>query len=217
MFTGLVERTGRLVALKAAGGGGGAIEVEASGWDRLLSVGESVAVQGACLTVVRASPSGAFACDLLQETLARTCLADKKPGARLNLERASRVGDALGGHIVTGHVDTVGKVRAVTRDGEDRVLQVECAAASLLEMISKGSVALDGVSLTLTRVESTWFQVNIIPHTWQVTSLGDLRRGDRVNIETDVLGKYARQASGAAYARSGGTLTLDQLRAAGFA
>jgi riboflavin synthase len=216
MFTGLIEKTGRLRALRSSGGAG-RIEVECSAWDRPLTIGQSVAVQGACLTVVQAT-SGGFACDLLQETVERTCLGDKKPRARLNLERATRLGEPLGGHIVTGHVDAVGRVRAVSRCGDDLVIQVECDPAWLAAMIPKGSVALDGVSLTLTKVEQTWFQVNIIPHTWQLTSLSDLRPGDRANIETDVLGKYVRKSSGAAYAKSAaGSLTMDDLLNAGFA
>jgi riboflavin synthase len=197
------------------GGAQAVIEVACSGWDRPLTVGESVAVQGACLTVVKAGARG-FACDVLAETLARTNLGEKRAGDRLNLERATRVGDALGGHIVSGHVDGTGRVRTIGRDGKDRVLQVACDRALLAGMIPKGSVAVDGVSLTISRLDAEWFQVNIIPHTWSATALGDLRTGQSVNLETDMLGKYASQAAGAVCAARG-TLSIDNLRDAGFA
>jgi riboflavin synthase len=214
MFTGLIERTGRLTAVRT-GGAQAVIEVACAGWAQPLTVGESVAVHGACLTVVKTSAQG-FACDVLAETLARTNLGAKRAGDRLNLERATRVGDTLGGHIVSGHVDGTGRVRTIGRDGKDRVLQVACGRALLAGMIPQGSVAVDGVSLTISRLNAEWFQVNIIPHTWSATALGDLRAGQSVNIETDMLGKYARQAAGAVCAARG-TLSIDNLRDAGFA
>ena len=183
------------------------------GWAAQLGPGDSVAVQGACLTVVDASGS-VFSVDVLKETLSRTCLGQKGRGALLNLERAMTLDRRLDGHLVTGHVDGKGQVRQVGNDSRgDRVVKIACEKALLAGMVSKGSVALDGISLTISNLESDYFQVSIIPHTWQQTSLQTLRVGNDVNIETDVIGKYVQRYISLG---QGGSKLLQQMSDAGF-
>lgn len=211
MFTGLVERTGTLRSLRTRGDAA-AVEIACEPWDIPLAVGESVAVQGACLTVVRADARG-FSCDVLRETLNKTSLGARQPGQLLNLERALRVGDRLGGHFVTGHVDGVGRIAGATSRGADRVLTVACAPELLGDIVPKGSIACDGVSLTIARLLEGAFEVHIIPHTWSHTSLSERRAGDAINIETDLIGKHVRRILGG---RAAGGVTEETLRAAGF-
>lgn len=212
MFTGLIQSTGRLARREIAGGSGRLL-VETGTWDPLPAIGESVAVQGVCLTLA-ALDRGKLQFDVLPETLQRTNLGQKRPGSLLNLERALRVGEAMGGHMVTGHVDGVGELSAIERTGNDWVLTISCADDLLRGMVAKGSVACDGISLTIVTVGPDRFTVDIIPHTWQHTNLPELRRGDSVNLETDVVGKYVRRYL---QGDAGGTrVTLDTLREAGF-
>ena len=191
----------------------GELSLRAGGWDRPLTPGESIAVAGACLTL--ASWAGdLLRFDALQETFARTHLGSRKPGDRVNLERALRLGDPLGGHYVTGHVDGTGRVRSVRREGRDAVLEIAAAAELMDGLVPKGSIAVDGVSLTVAALAADSFSVHIIPTTWERTTLPDLRAGDAVNLEADLLGKYARKALQAA--PSGRPVTMDSLRRAGF-
>jgi len=191
MFTGIVERMGRVARP-------GRRFIVDTGWEDLRP-GESVAVNGVCLTVVRA-PGGRAEFDVVRETMSRTNLGDLGRGDRVNLERALRVGDRLSGHIVQGHVDGTG---VVTRTGA--TLRVESPLAR--QLVTKGSVALDGVSLTVVDVEPDGFTIALIPTTRRITTLGRLRKGRRVNIELDVLAKYVRKAS---------RITRKWLRKAGF-
>ncbi|MBR0056747.1 MAG: riboflavin synthase, partial [Kiritimatiellae bacterium] len=186
-----------------------------------LAPGESVAVQGACLTVAALTPCG-FEADILDETMRRTALGSLPIGAPLNLERAMKAGSRVGGHIVQGPVDEVGTVDGVRRVGRDIAIEVECTAGFAALCVEKGSVAIDGVSLTITAVGAETFTVNVIPHTLSVTSLARLSSGARVNLEADVIGKYVARAlavrgvgAGAGMGGSGG-LTEDVLRKAGF-
>jgi riboflavin synthase len=211
MFTGLIERVGRLVR-RDERGDGGRLLIEATGWSDPLALGESVAVEGVCLTVAEITARG-FSCDILKETLARTTLGGKKPGAKLNLERALRPDSRLGGHFVTGHVDGVGELADAGRAGPDLVLTVSAAGALIGGMVLKGSIAVNGVSLTIARLTDREFDVHLIPHTLQETSLEFLRPGDPVNLETDMLGKYVKRF----LERSApGGLTLEKLGEAGF-
>lgn len=210
MFTGLIERTGRISAIERRGNGA-RISIAAAGWDEPLSTGESIAVNGACLTVSTVLADG-FSADLLKETVELTSLKSKRNGARVNLERALRAGDRLGGHIVSGHVDGVGQVDSVKKTGADHILRIACSFALMAEIVKKGSVALDGISLTVTETGESWFEVHIIPHTWQGTSLADSAVGDPVNIETDIIAKYVRKYSSG----SGDDSILEKMKKAGF-
>lgn len=212
MFTGLVERTGKLTAWRDVRGAV-SVTITHEPWDTPLTTGESVAVNGICLTVAEAAEDR-FTCDVLDETLRRTSIRPEKIGKLLNLERALRVGDRLGGHMVSGHVDGVGVVERVMPLGRDYALRIRCAPELLQEIVVKGSVACDGISLTVTDVTTSGFEVNVIPHTWRQTAMIRLQAGDPVNIETDLIAKYVRKCLGRQ--DSQGTLSLDALQRAGF-
>ncbi len=212
MFTGLVQKTGTLSGL-ARNAGGWRLSVECEPWaNDPYALGESIAVQGVCLTVVGFSASG-FEADVLDETLRRTAFQRLRRGSPLNLERALRLGDRLGGHIVSGHVDETGTLLSVTDAGRDYELRIGCSGGFSRQCVMKGSVALDGVSLTISALADDSFSVNIIPHTWEATSLRDLVAGDPVNLESDVIGKYVARQMGVS--PSGG-VTEELLRKAGF-
>lgn len=200
MFTGLIQRVGELKRLVRSQGGW-SLTVAHAPWADALAHGESVAVQGACLTVTRVG-RGFFEADVLDETLRRTALQRIGEGSRVNLERALALGDRLGGHIVSGHVDEVGTLCALEARGRDAALRVACSAALARQTVMKGSVAIDGVSLTVSGLGDDWLEVNVIPTTMQETSLGDRRVGDVVNLEGDLLGKYVARLLGRE--RSGG-------------
>jgi riboflavin synthase len=189
MFTGLVETLATVNGLKEEPGGRRLTLAE----PRLaneLAVGESVAVNGACLTIVAVN-APEFSFQLGPETLALTNLGELRVGDRVNLERALRVGGRLGGHWVQGHVDGVGRIDSRRRDGDYETVWFDCPPELTREMVPKGSIAVDGVSLTLVEVNAAKFSVMLIPHTLDRTSLGWKGPGDCVNLETDVLGKYA--------------------------
>lgn len=215
MFTGLIQRIGKV--RRVSRGVGLVLEIAAeTPWARPLEEGESVAVNGVCLTVVRCAGSR-FTADVLRETELRTGLAELVPGARVNLERALRAGDAMGGHLVQGHVDGRGTVAARVPKGRDFQLRVKCGRVLAAQSVLKGSVAIDGVSLTISALGDDWLAVDVIPTTAGETTLGAKRVGDAVNLETDVVGKYlaGRAAPPAGPAPSG--LTAESLLAAGFA
>jgi riboflavin synthase len=197
MFTGLVEALGRVERIVVENAGKRLTlawpGLSASAGDPLLP-GESVAVNGCCLTVVEPEPGGdRFDVQAGPETLLRTNLGDKVAGDPVNLERALRVGDRLGGHFVQGHVDATAALRERRPVGEWEFLAFDLDPAWSRLMVAKGSIAVDGVSLTLVDVEPGRFSVMLIPHTLAVTTLGALRPGDRVNIETDMLAKHVRE------------------------
>jgi riboflavin synthase len=188
MFTGLVEKLGTVREIVPEGSGT-RLSIEAGELAGQTVLGESVAINGACLTVVSRDTTS-FAFQAGPETLARTNLGPLKPGDRVNLERSLQVGDRLGGHIVQGHVDAVGAVDARRPDGEWLTMWFRCPGWLTAEMVSKGSIAVDGVSLTLVDVEPDRFSVALIPHTLAMTTLGFKQPGDAVNLETDIFGKY---------------------------
>ncbi|MEM7397231.1 MAG: riboflavin synthase, partial [Verrucomicrobiota bacterium] len=167
------------------------------------------AIQGVCLTLT-GEADGELAFDLLLETLERTNLGALKPGDPVNLERSLCYGDAMGGHIVQGHVDGVGTVSSVEPRGQDHIVTVTCDGEHLANMVMKGSIGLDGISLTIAGLTERDFSVHIIPHTWKATSMDRLKTGVTVNLETDVLAKYARRW--AESGRLGGEITWDGLR-----
>ena len=194
MFTGLVQKVGVLKQL-ARNGEGWSLTLLHPPWPEALALGESVAVQGACLTVT-AVGDGFFTADLLDETLRRTALPLLGEGARVNLERALAMGDRLGGHIVSGHVDECGTLAAIMDRGRDVAWRVGCSRDLARQTVMKGSITIDGVSLTVSGLGDDWLEVNLIPHTLGATSLCDRRVGDAVNLEGDILGKYVARLLG---------------------
>jgi riboflavin synthase len=193
MFTGIVEGTGTVAALAVADGGGGArLEVEAPFLAGELRLGESVAVNGCCLTVAEATPAG-FAADLVAETLRRTALGGLAAGDAVNLERPMTLGGRLGGHLVQGHVDGVARVLERTSVGDGEEVRVELPPDLERYVVEKGSIAVDGVSLTVAGVGPGWFAVALVPHTLEVTTLGRRRPGDPVQLEVDVVAKYVER------------------------
>ena len=201
---------------RAAGVGGGArLDVRAGIWEPAMTLGESISVMGACLTV-SGIRGDVLSFDVLSETLSRTNLDVKRAGARLNLERSLRMGDFMGGHLVTGHVDGQAVVAAIGRAGGDCVLKLKGGADLLAGIVMKGSVAIDGISLTIAGLSAESFEVRIIPFTWENTALADLHEGDTVNIETDSIGKYVQRYLEKSAPNKAGAITMERLRDAGF-
>ena len=212
MFTGLIQRIGTVK--RVSRGAGLVLEIAADKpWAKPLEEGESVAVNGACLTVVRCDGSR-FTVDVLQDTESRTGLANIVPGAKVNLERALKAGDALGGHIVQGHVDCLGTVMAKIPKGRDFQMRIRCGRVLAAQSVLKGSVTIDGVSLTISALGDDWLGVDLIPTTASGTTLGAKTVGDHVNLEGDIVGKYIAKQD-CVVAGSGG-LTEAGLAAAGF-
>src|SRR4051812_39447017 len=187
MFTGIITDVGRIAAVEQRGD----LRLRiACGYDMAsVDLGASIACSGVCLTVVDKGPDG-FAVDVSAETVGRTPPGTWSEGRRLNLERSLRLGDELGGHIVTGHVDGVGEIVAVEPVGDSRRLIIEAPPALARYTAAKGSIAVDGVSLTVNAVEGARFDLNLIPYTAAQTTLGDLAPSSRVNLEIDVLARY---------------------------
>lgn len=210
MFTGLVSDRGELLEVRPHLNG--RILRIRCGYDlSQVSVGDSIAVNGVCLTAETLGPD-TFTATAGAETLARTTLGQLRRGDRVHLELALRVGDRLGGHMVQGHVDGVGKVRSCAQQGESHVVQIEAPAALTRYIVEKGSICVDGVSLTVNEIQGSTFRVNIIPHTAANTGLAALRPGQGVNLEVDIIARYVERMLGD---RAGG-LTLDTLRAHGY-
>lgn len=191
MFTGIVECVGRVRDL-VAGGGDARVGVLARLAGEPLTLGESISVSGVCLTVVEIFDDG-FAADVSNETLAHTTLGELRAGDAVNLERALRASDRLGGHIVSGHVDGVGTLTGVEQDARSVRFTCELPADLARYVAPKGSVCLDGVSLTVNGVLHSQFDVNIVPHTQSVTTLAQWAVGSRVNVEIDVVARYVER------------------------
>jgi riboflavin synthase len=192
MFTGIVHSLADVFAVHREGAGR-RLEIICPRIAGTAAIGDSIAVNGCCLTVVELS-GDRLAFQAGAETLSRTNLGELAPGGKVNLETSLRAGDQLGGHIVMGHIDAVGTVMSRDDDGEWTTMWFGYPVRLAGEIVQKGSIAVDGVSLTLVDVENDRFSVALIPHTLRVTTLGNRRPGDRVNLETDILGKYvARQ------------------------
>ena len=191
MFTGLIEGTGKLKTIEPRGKDM-RLSIQASFDLEGFQTGESVAVDGVCLTVV-SWQARAFTVDVSQETLSRTTLGQRSVGDEVNLERALRLGDRLGGHLVNGHVDGKARVMARKQRGDSLVFVFEVVAELGRYIIEKGSVAVNGVSLTVNRCDEQSFDVNIVPHTARWTTIGNWRVGDEVNIEVDIIGKYVER------------------------
>ena len=188
MFTGIIAELGEVVSLKRQGGGA-VLTVRARDAASQASIGDSIAVNGACLTVTRME-GAALSFDLSAETLKSTSLGGFRPGERVNIEQSLRADGKLGGHFVSGHVDVVGKITGRTREGETMRFRIQASPEVLALLVEKGSVAIDGISLTVVDVHEDSFTVVIIPHTAEVTTLGFKAEGDTVNLEADIIGKY---------------------------
>ena len=193
MFTGLVSAVSRVVSLRS-GTAGAVLAVERPADFGDAAVGESIAVSGVCLTVVPPAAAGQPLCfDVSPETLSRSSLGGLSPGAGVNLERALRASDRLGGHVVAGHVDGTAEVLAVEASGESWTFRFSLPAALARYAVEKGSISVDGVSLTIAGLREGSFDVAVIPHTFEATTLGERKAGDVVNLEVDVLGKYVER------------------------
>jgi riboflavin synthase len=193
MFTGIITDIGELVTRTE-----GRFAIRCSYKAETIAIGASIACDGACLTAVEIAPAGSSGCvfkvDVSNETLSRTALGEWQPGRLVNLERALRAGDELGGHIVAGHVGGVGRIVDMQPDGNSRRLMVEAPVELARYLAPKGSLALDGISLTVNEVEKNRFGINIVPHTLTHTTLGAKKPGDKVNLEADVFARYVVRA-----------------------
>ena len=220
MFTGIVEEVGRVAGIERAARSA-RLALEARTVLEDAHLGDSIAVNGVCLTVVELGPSS-FSVDVMHETLERSSLGALRIGSEVNLERAMPMNGRFGGHIVSGHIDGTGTVREIRRDGNAVWYTIAASPRLLRYIVEKGSVALDGISLTVARVDAASFAVSTIPHTNDVTTLPRKRVGDVVNIENDVIGKYVerlmRPADGADAPDPPGQggITLDFLAENGF-
>ena len=196
-------------------GGDVRLRVDAGGLDlESVAAGDSIAVNGACLTAVRLR-AGSFAADVSRETLDNTTLGTLVEGSRVNLETALTLATPLGGHLVTGHVDGVGRLTGRREDGRSWRLEIEVPEALARYVARKGSICVDGISLTVNEVRGTRFGVNIVPHTMEATNLGERRTGDPVNIEVDIVARYLERLVGAG--TEAGGLTRGLLEEYGFA
>lgn len=221
MFTGLIEEVGVVRRLER-GPGGGKLSVRARTVLEGTKVGDSIAVSGACLTVIALDGDG-FVVECMPETLALTTLGRAGPGSLVNLERSLRWGDRLGGHLVLGHVDDAAEILRVRQEGIAWEVRVSLPAALRGTVAAKGSIAIDGISLTVTRVDGEGFEVGVIPHTLKETTLRAVTAGMHVNLEADVLARYVLQSLRALAGTGGGAetvprgLTEEFLREQGFA
>ena len=188
MFTGIIEEIGTIKEVNR-GAHSAVLTVEARKVLEDVHLGDSIAVSGICLTVTRFTKTS-FTVDVMHETLMRSSLADLQPGDRVNLERAMAADGRFGGHIVAGHVDGLGRITKIRKDDNAVWYTLEAAPRLLRYVVEKGSITMDGISLTVARVTEKDFSVSVIPHTAAVTTLGERQVGEPVNLETDILGKY---------------------------
>lgn len=212
MFTGLIEETGLLGSIRR-GKDSAVLTIRASTVLKDLKIGDSIAVNGVCLTVI-SFDTRTFCADVMHETLNRSALGQLSAGARVNLERAMPANGRFGGHIVAGHVDGMGKILRIRRDDNALWYTISAAPALLRYIVEKGSITIDGISLTVANVDAESFSVSVIPHTAAKTTLSDRRTGDFVNLETDIIGKYVEcllRADRAASALSSASSTPSAL------
>lgn len=218
MFTGLVEELGTVRAI-ARGQKSVRLTINADTVLEHTKLGDSIAVNGTCLTVVELA-SGWFTADVMPETVDRTVLAKLRPGDYVNLERTLRVGDRLGGHIVAGHIDEVGSIAAKEKNDIAVLIRITASPEVMRYIIKKGSIAVDGISLTVVDCGDQWFTVSLIPHTAALTTLGHKKKGDPVNLEVDMIGKYVEKLLGLpqnqAEINTPGGVTMEYLRDHGF-
>jgi riboflavin synthase len=214
MFTGIIEELGQVAAIDI-NGQSRRLTVASSSLLKELKQGDSISVSGVCLTAVDIS-SNSFTCDLAQETWLRTSFSRLKPNAQVNLELPMRANGRFDGHVVQGHVDGVGTVISFEKvvDGSDYVLQISVPSVLTRYIVAKGSLAIEGISLTVAAIEGTNVTVAIIPHTAEATNLRSLKPGDPVNLEVDVIAKYVEKMLGAEKSKS--SITIEKLVRAGF-
>jgi len=223
MFTGIIEAVGKVAAIDR-GGSNVRLSIAAGKVAEDVQLGDSVAINGVCLTVVEATPP-VLSFEAVPETLRRTSLGDLRPGSSVNLERALPVGGRLGGHVVQGHVDGTGRIASIRPVGDSWWIYVDVSPELMRYIVDKGSIAVDGISLTVAESADRTFAVSIIPHTWDHTTLSDKRAGDTVNVECDILGKYVEKLLGG-YIAGGGSVpgmsdrsrgvTMDLLERSGY-
>lgn len=191
MFTGIIEETGRIRQI-SRGSKSVKLTVEASLVLEETKVGDSISTNGICLTVIEMENSS-FTVDVMAETLRRSSLNNMTTGSRVNLERALRLSDRLGGHLLSGHVDGLGVIREITTEDIARVIRIDTTPELLKYIVPKGSIAIDGISLTVVDVDEKSFSVSVIPHTATVTTLMEKQPGDAVNLETDMIARYVEK------------------------
>lgn len=213
MFTGIIEEVGKVRALNTMAQGG-QITVSANQITQDVKLGDSIAINGVCLTIIEFSRQE-LCFDISGETLSRTTLGSLRSGSSVNLERALRPSDRMGGHIVQGHVDTTGRFLSRTPVGESVNLRFQYPAEIARYICLKGSIAVEGVSLTVSALGEDWFEVAAIPHTLKVTTLEMLRSGEKVNLEADVIAKYLERLLQFKNSNSS-SLTMDDLRNLGY-
>lgn len=217
MFTGIIEEMGKIKKIHK-GNDSARLTIEADVVLTDVKLGDSIAVNGICLTVVNFSRS-IFDVDVMAETLRKTNLEELKPGDRVNLERALRVGDRLGGHIVSGHIDGVGVISRQQREDIAILTEIEAPPEVMKYVVTKGSVAIDGISLTVVNCTDKALVVSLIPHTAKLTTLGYKKTGDRVNLESDIIGRYVERLMGfkeSESSKSEGKMSLGFLADNGF-
>ncbi len=217
MFTGIIEEIGIVQEMRFISQGA-TVTVSAREILSGMKIGDSIAVNGVCLTAAQVG-AGSFLCDVSAETLQRSNLRQAKRGTRVNLERALLVGGRLGGHYVLGHVDGIGRLASKATSGEGFVMSFSFARELDRYLVFKGSIAINGISLTIASLEKSEFSVAVIPHTYESTNLRDLNAGDSVNLEADILGKYFErffQLGLAPTEKTSSRLTSDYLRGQGF-
>lgn len=215
MFTGIIEEIGEMVRMEAASTSG-KIELKADKVLKDTKIGDSIAVNGVCLTVIRLKGDG-FVADVMPETLKRSNLGQLSPGSRVNLERAMAMNGRFGGHIVSGHIDGTGTIEKVWREQNAVWYTVRTPGELMRYIVEKGSIAIDGTSLTVARVTKESFSVSIIPHTLGETILGKKKAGDVVNLENDIIGKYVeRFMQPKEQEKPGGGITKELLFRSGF-
>lgn len=214
MFTGIVEAVGKIVALDS-GRDSVRLSVSAAHIAEEVAIGDSVAVNGVCLTVVEiAAPQLTF--EAVYETLRRTTLGQRRVGDPVNLERALQTNGRFGGHIVQGHIDGTGRIASIRPVGDSWFVYIEASQDLLRYIVTKGSVCVDGISLTVMDADDKAFSLSIIPHTWENTTLKDRHAGDSVNVETDIIGKYVEKLMGGWAPGGGRGVTLDLLARSGY-
>lgn len=214
MFTGIVEELGTIRKIATAKDGA-RLEVSAKTVLSDAKLGDSIAVNGVCLTVVEQAADW-FAADVSAETLRRTSLKQARIGSRINLERAMSATSRFGGHIVQGHVDSTGELLEAHTIGESWTVRIGFPSELARYIVEKGSITVDGISLTVAKLGTNWFEIAVIPHTWNVTNLSTLARGAAVNLEVDIIAKYVERMIGAYAVPSQETLTLETLTELGY-